>query len=102
MNVKDRLDKLFGRVTRAASAEAELRLVGEAFEKLRGEYVKAWENSDPRDTHGREKMWVATTILTQVERTLRNTVRDGQVAQKEIDAIKKAGEPKKSSLRRFT
>lgn len=100
MSNDDRLGKLADAVAKAANAENELRLLGEAFEKLRTALVQAWQNSDPRDEKGREKLWVATTQLTQVERSLRTVVRDGKVAQKEIDAIKKAGEPK-SLLRRL-
>ena len=101
MSDADRAYKLEDAVVKATQAEAELKLLGEAFQKLRADLVKAWEATDPRDQTGREKLWIATTQLTQVERTLRNVVNSGVVAKKELDAIKNAGAPRKPFLRRL-
>lgn len=86
--------KLIAAVDKAHKAENELRLVGEAFKKLRDSLVDAWQATDPRDDKGREKLWLATTQLTQVERTLRQWVSDGEFAAKEIERIRTAGERK--------
>jgi hypothetical protein len=96
----DRLMKLDGVVAKAGEAQVELKLLGEAFQKLRNDLVSAWMETNPRDDAGREKLWLATTQLTQVERTLRTVVQSGEVAQKEIAAIKSAGDPRKGLIRR--
>lgn len=93
--------KLNEQRNRGAAAENDLRVTGESFKALRAEYGKAWEGSDPRDTAGREKLWLATTILTKVEEALRAHVANGKIAQKELDAIRNAGEPKPVALREF-
>lgn len=95
MTTEDREGKLLADVQRGAQADAELRLTRDAFKGLRSALITAWEKTDPRDTAGREKLWIATTQLTQVEQALIAHVTNGRVAQKEIDAIRRAGEPKK-------
>jgi hypothetical protein len=86
--------KLIAQQNRGAVADAELKVTGDSFKALRAEYGKAWENSDPRDTAGREKLWLATTILTKVEEALRAHVSTGKIAQQQLDALRSAGEPK--------
>jgi hypothetical protein len=85
--------------TKGVAAQQELKLTGEAFAELKKAYVEAWSNSDPRDTAGREKIWAATTILTQVEKRLRSHVTNGKVAEKQLEAIrnKASGRRRKSS-----
>lgn len=90
--------KLHAQQTKGGAAEYELALTREAFAKLRDEYIKAWTNSDPRDAAGREKIWTAMTVLSQVEKHLRTCVDNGTVAKKELDALRRAGEPKKKIL----
>jgi hypothetical protein len=90
----DNENKLVMQQNRGAAADVELRVVGGSFKELREQYVKAWEGSDARDTAGREKLWVAMTIISQVEAMLRTHVVNGKVAERELDAIRKAGEPK--------
>jgi hypothetical protein len=92
MTDEDRLEKQHRDGFEAAR---ELKQTEEAFKALREGYVQAWQNSDPRDTAGREKIWVAMTILSKVEGQLRTTVTNGRVAQAEIEALRRAGEPKK-------
>lgn len=91
----DRENKLHVVMQNAARAAVELELTGAAFAKLRANLIEAWQASDPRDEKGREKLWLATTQLTQVETALRTLVQNGAVAKKEIDAIRKAGDPKR-------
>jgi hypothetical protein len=92
---EDREGRLLADVQKGAAAESELRLTGEAFKGLRAALIDAWEKTNPRDSAGREKLWVATTQLAQVEMALRAYVNNGRIAAKEIEAIRKAGEPKK-------
>lgn len=75
-----------------AAADAELKIVASAFISLKNGYFDAWMKSDPRDVAGREKLWVATTIVTQIEAQLRKAVSDGVVADKEIERKKRATE----------
>lgn len=88
-------DKLVVQQVRGNAAHQELKVTGDAFVNLKKRYVDAWAASDPRDTAGREKLWVATTILSAVESQLRQYVADGKVADKELDRIRNAGQPKK-------
>lgn len=88
-------NKLHEQASKGANAFAELALTGAAFAGLRSALIDAWSNSDPRDTTGREKLWVATTQLTHVENALRSHVTNGKIAVKELEAIRKAGEPRK-------
>lgn len=92
--MSDHENKLHAQRTKGAAADAELRTTAEAFVSLRTQYSDAWVNSDPRDTAGREKMWLAMTILAQVEKNLRTCVSNGVLAAKEIDKLRQAGEPK--------
>jgi hypothetical protein len=84
--------KLLSAVSTMNAAEQELRVVGSAFKKLHDEYFLAWKNTNPRDDKGREKLWVATTILTAVEKSLRSTIANGRVAQADLDRIRVSGE----------
>lgn len=100
----DQENKLHTQRTRGVAADAELKVTAESFVALRHAYVQAWEGSDPRDTVGREKMWIAMTVLTKVEAMLRSHVSNGKIAERELDAIRKVGEPKPEkpvSLREF-
>jgi len=87
--------RLLKDVEKGHSAEHELKLLGEAFTDLKGAYMAAWESTDPRDTAGREKLWVACTILSKVEGQLRTHAQNGRIASKQVDEIRKAGEPRK-------
>lgn len=87
--------KLIEQRNKGAAADVELRVTGESFVGLRKQLFDAWLVTDPRDQAGREKLWLATSMLTRVENMLRGHVQNGRVAQKELDAIRKTGEPKK-------
>lgn len=88
-------NKLHTQFDQGRRVAAELNETGSAFAKLREEYTAAWLGSDPRDTAGREKLWIATTILTKVEEQLRQVVITGKIAEKQIEALRKTGEPPK-------
>lgn len=85
---------------RGIQAEQELKVVGEAFAALKDGYTEAWMKSDPRDTSGREKIWVATTIISKVEDQLRKAVSNGVVASKELERKKRADEIRKAGQER--
>jgi hypothetical protein len=87
-------DKLILQRNKGVDADRELREVGSAFEEVKKRLVSAWMETNPRDEAGREKLWVATTILAQVETVLRTHVANGTVADKELERLKRAGEPK--------
>lgn len=95
------IHKLETDVARGAEAEAELNHVAAAFETLRADLIAAWQASDAGDEKGRQNLWVATKMLTQVEATLRAVVRSGTTATKMLDKIRTHGEtPRKSLFRR--
>lgn len=85
-------DKLQLQLQRGSAAKQELSVTKDAFEAVKKQYVDAWMGSDVRDTAGREKLWVATTILSLVEKQLRQYVADGRLAEAELKKIRKAGE----------
>jgi hypothetical protein len=67
---------------RAAKAKAliENETLAEAFTTLRAEYIKAWEATSPKDQDTRERLWIATTVLTKVRGHLQSVVDGGKVA----------------------
>jgi hypothetical protein len=96
--MSDNEDKLNTALSLGMAAAAELGVLAKAFEAVKSQYTDGWLLSDPRDDAGREKLWVATTILSRVEHQLRQYVSDGKVAERNIEELRKAGEPKKRSL----
>jgi hypothetical protein len=88
-------DKMQTQLDRGVAAQRELDTLGDAFEAVKKAYVDGWLLSDARDGAGREKLWVATTIISRVESHLRQYVADGKIAEKQLEQIRKAGEPKK-------
>lgn len=87
-------NKLIAQQVAGVAADQDLRAVGSAFDDVKAELFAAWMATAPRDDTGREKLWIATTILTNVEKVLRRRVDNGRVAEKDLDLIRKAGEPK--------
>jgi len=62
-------------------------LVTEIFDTMRTEYLKAWENSQARDTEGRERLWQAVQIVGKVRSHLQAMVGDGKIAQADIERM---------------
>lgn len=85
-------NKLFAAANKGGAAKVQLDAIGDGFEEVKQQYVDAWLRSDVRDTAGREKLWVATTIITLVEKQLRTHVANGRLAESELEKIRKAGE----------
>jgi len=66
-----------------------------AFESLEQAYFKAWRESDAKDEHGRQNLYLAANIVSKVRDHLRKISDDGKLAEREIEEIRKFGEPKK-------
>lgn len=72
---------------RGAKAEALLRddAFTSAFREVAQVYESAWRNTAPLDVETRERAWVALRLLDDLRNQLISTVRDGVVAQREIE-----------------
>jgi hypothetical protein len=81
--------KLNAHLARGARAEAllENELLQEAFLRLEERYVEEWRVCQFRDTDARERLWQAVNILGKVKDHLAKIVRDGKLAQREIDQL---------------
>jgi hypothetical protein len=81
--------KLNAHLARGARAEAllENELLQEAFLRLEERYVEEWRVCQFRDTDARERLWQAVNILGKVKDHLAKIVRDGKLAQSEIDQL---------------
>ena len=76
-------------MTRGAKAEALLKneiLLG-AFSALEAKYMQTWRSTTGVETDAREKLWLAYHILDDVKNHLARTVRDGKIAQQDIDRM---------------
>jgi hypothetical protein len=81
--------KLNADLARRSRAEALLQdeLLQEAFLRLEGRYIEEWRVSQFRDTDARERLWQAVNILGKIRDHLAKIVRDGKLAQREIDQL---------------
>jgi len=81
--------KLNADMARRARAEALLQddLLQEAFARLEERYIEEWRVSQFRDTDARERLWQAVNILRKVRDHFAKIVRDGKLAQREIDQL---------------
>lgn len=87
--------KLIEQQNEGAAADAALRTLSGAFDDVKRQLFEAWMASGARDETGREKLWISTTLISRVEDVLRRRVVNGQIAAKELEALRNAGEPKK-------
>jgi hypothetical protein len=76
---------------RMAKAEALLRneTFLETLDGLEAAYTAAWKATNARDTDGRERLFLAQTVLTRVREDLRRAVTDGKIALHELAALEK-------------
>ena len=81
--------RLSAAVARQAHAQAllENELLQEAFVRLEDRYIEEWRLCQFRDTDARERLWQAVNILGKVKDHLAKIVRDGRLAQREIDQL---------------
>jgi hypothetical protein len=56
-----------------------------AVAQVEGFYVDAWRKSDPLDVDARERAWIATKLLEDIRASIIATVREGVVAQKQLE-----------------
>lgn len=80
---------LYGDSRRGAEARALLEnpVLGDAFDALEAEYLKAWRESKPADQEERERLWLAVGILNEIKRHLRIVIDAGAVAKRDLDKI---------------
>lgn len=62
-------------------------LVTEIFGTLKAEYLTAWENSNARDSVGREMLWQAVQIVGKVKSHLQSMANDGKIAKAEVERM---------------
>jgi hypothetical protein len=60
-------------------------LLKSAFETLRSEYLKAWEESKYNATDDRERLWQARQIVGKVETHLKTIIQDGRLARAQLN-----------------
>jgi hypothetical protein len=67
---------------RAAGAQRLLAdpLLKEAFQTIRDEAIRSWENTPARDTDAREIAWLTVKVLGRIEGVLQSAVDDGRIA----------------------
>jgi hypothetical protein len=87
-------DKLEAALSRAARAQALIdnELLGEAFDKLDAEYIRAWRGTPARDVMAREKLWQAVNVVGLVRDHLARIIADGKLAQAELSMRAKAAQ----------
>ena len=59
-------------------------LYTEALEKTRQDLMQAWESSPARDTEGRERLWLAVSLLGKLEQHLKDTMQTGTMARLQL------------------
>jgi hypothetical protein len=62
-------------------------LLQEAFETLKAEYLRAWENTDPSENERREQLWYAHRVVPLVRKHLTDVVKDGTLAKAQIEQM---------------
>jgi hypothetical protein len=55
-----------------------------AFDAIEEELTQAWKNSPQRDAEGREKLFLAMTMLSKVRQSLTTTMETGKLALLEL------------------
>lgn len=53
-------------------------LWGEIIESFTADIIRQWEFSDPEDQAGRERMWIAKTMLSRLRDTIAASVEYGK------------------------
>jgi hypothetical protein len=87
-------DKLEGERKRGHDAEALLEnpLWVEARSAIRKKFMEEWKNSPPRDTEGRERIYLMIRIADLYEDYIRSFAETGRLASKQLSDL---GERKK-------
>jgi hypothetical protein len=58
------------------------------FEKLRDVYMSGWQNSEPHDVEGRERLYMAVQVLEHVRSHIRVMAEAGKLATAQIERLK--------------
>jgi hypothetical protein len=66
---------------RGAQAEAELELVGQAFEQLKAAAIEEWLNTSSGQVEKREKLHQVANLVDTVRRTLMDIAANGKIAR---------------------
>lgn len=74
-------------------------LLNEAFANLRISYFEEWMATDPKDTAGRESLYMAARAVSHVENHFR-IVASGRPIEAKLDALKKVQAIRRDSIRR--
>ena len=79
--------KLTERIEQGRQAEELLRneALQRAFRQLDESYQSFWRNTSADDTETRERAWLTLKVLDDVRNILISTVREGAVAQRELE-----------------
>lgn len=69
-----------------------------AFDAIEEELTQAWKNSPQRDADGRERLFLALTMLSKVKASLTQTMETGKLALLELQHQKSMAEKAKAYL----
>ena len=69
-----------------------------AFDAIEEELTQAWKTSPQRDGDGRERLFLALTMLSKVKASLAQTMETGQLALAELQHQKSMAEKAKAYL----
>lgn len=69
-----------------------------AFETIEEELTQAWKTSPQRDEAGRERLFLALTMLAKVKASITTTMETGKLAMLELQHQKSMGEKAKAFL----
>jgi len=84
-------------VNRAQEARTllESELLNGAFKSLEESYTSAWRATTIDDVSGREKLFLAISVIGKVRDHLSSAVSNGSVAEAEIKSLRETAERKK-------
>ena len=82
---------------KAAQAQRLLTdpLYVESFNALEAQLIQAWIASDPRDTEGRERCWLAVHANRKQRDYFASFINDGKMARAQLDELARQAERKK-------
>jgi len=74
---------------RAAKAKALLEspLFVEIMDGLEADLIEGWKKSPPNDTQGRERAWMAVSVLRNMRAILEKYEASGRFADRALDAL---------------
>lgn len=82
-------DKLAKDIDRASQADGlkNSPIMAEAFDRLEAAYIKAWRESNVRDSLAREKLFVAINLVGKVKDHLQSVIDNGKLSQAELTRL---------------